>query len=179
MHVACYMGHASLLELLENAEIDVDAVDRFGLTALHLAAMYGHADCCAELLALGASPCIRDARGQTPLHKAAYRARLAVLDILAPHCSADCVGQADNFGRTALHVACMQENGDCLRRLLVLAPSLVTVADNQGNTLAHYAARYDLVEVLTLLAELSLDMTRLVIRVCVLCVLSFLSAQSA
>ena len=160
MHVACYVGQASQLELLQNADIDVNSVDRFGLTPLHIAAMYGHVVCCEELLTLGASLSIGDSRGQTPLHKAAYRARLAVLDVLAPRYTQACLEQPDRFGRTALHLACMQDNMDCIRRLLLLAPRLISMIDIHGNSLAHYAARYDLAEALALFAEHGHDTNR-------------------
>lgn len=55
-----------VIRLLLQAGIDVNTQDRFGMTALHLAAKHGNLPCVKQLIEAGAGTRIYDAFGNTP-----------------------------------------------------------------------------------------------------------------
>jgi ankyrin repeat protein len=59
---ACRNGHTAVAALLLGRGADVDAKGVFGGTGLHWAAIHGHKDTVAFLVAHGADPTIRDAK---------------------------------------------------------------------------------------------------------------------
>lgn len=58
MH-ACEVGHADMVTLLIENGAHVDKQDRYGRTALFMAARFGHLDCCKVLCAAGANDSLR------------------------------------------------------------------------------------------------------------------------
>ena len=72
---------ARLKELLD-AGADVDGADGSGLTALHWASAWGHADACRLLIERGAEVGARDGRDATPLHAAAFFGRPDAVRVL-------------------------------------------------------------------------------------------------
>ena len=91
------------VQLLLKHKAKVDARDARGRSALHEAALAGHADIVATLLAAGADVQARDDAGRTPLLDAARGGTLPALDRW-PKRGAD-VGAADAEGRDALLLA--------------------------------------------------------------------------
>jgi ankyrin repeat protein len=55
LHVACFKGHAVVVELLEAYGADPEALDEYGCTALFVAAEYGKLDVCQSLIRLSAN----------------------------------------------------------------------------------------------------------------------------
>jgi Ankyrin repeats (many copies) len=93
---------------------DVD--ERFSFddkTALHFAALFGHADVAALLLDAGADVGAKTTRGETPLHFAANAATAALL----LKAGAD-VGARTVDGETALHFATTRVRSDVVELLL-------------------------------------------------------------
>jgi hypothetical protein len=69
--IAAYCGHATVVALLLSRGASAMARDRGGLTALHWAAGFGHADVCEVLRTRGrASPHARDGSGETAIGRA-------------------------------------------------------------------------------------------------------------
>ncbi|GLC33827.1 hypothetical protein PLESTM_000123800 [Pleodorina starrii] len=102
----------------QHAAAELDAVDKAGRTALHVAAEYGCADAAAELLQLGASVTRRDADGATPLHVAATYGRAAITSLLAKATAAKPGWEAhDNAGWTPAHLAARAQAVEVLRVL--------------------------------------------------------------
>lgn len=60
-------GIAAIRRLIDSATVDVNAANREGFTALHVAAQEGYVQLVTVLLAFEASPNARTADGHTPL----------------------------------------------------------------------------------------------------------------
>ncbi|MHC9538438.1 MAG: ankyrin repeat domain-containing protein [Vulcanimicrobiota bacterium] len=70
LHIAAYVGNATLVELLLKKDAHTGSVDKNGRNPLHLAAWGNHLKVVEMLLAAGASADHRDSAGFTPLHLA-------------------------------------------------------------------------------------------------------------
>ncbi|KAJ7753774.1 hypothetical protein B0H16DRAFT_762223 [Mycena metata] len=66
LHLASFLGFATLVDFLVTRGADVDARDRSGYTALHFAALSGSKACVTALLHANAHPEIVNGRGKTP-----------------------------------------------------------------------------------------------------------------
>ena len=111
--------------LLLKLKAKVDAVNEAGRSALHEAALAGHAEIVDALLAAGASPALADRSGATALHEAARGGHLLVLERLLrdlPGGGAVEVASQDGGGRNVLALACMAEGATpaLVRQLLAL-----------------------------------------------------------
>ena len=95
---------AAGVQLLLKHKARVDARDAQGRSALHEAALAGHPDIVAALLAAGADVHARDQQQRTPWLEAARGGRLAVLERL--QAARPQVDAVDADGRNALALAC-------------------------------------------------------------------------
>ena len=111
---------ASLLagRVLSNRDLDVDAEDRDGWTALFYCARMGHADASRSLLVHGANPNHAAKGGLTALTLAAANGHAEVAKLLLKH-GADADWQ-DSEGHSALMAAC--SNGHVGAALALLDP---------------------------------------------------------
>ncbi len=138
------------VQLLLKHKARADARDAQQRSALHEAALAGHVEIVAALLAAGADVHGRDARQRTPWLDAARGGRLGVLERLA---EAGADPQAlDADGRNALMLACLAENVSPLlvRRLLEwgLPPDHADAQGKRAVDLAAEAGRWTLVSAL-------------------------------
>ncbi|WP_202839741.1 ankyrin repeat domain-containing protein [Luteimonas saliphila] len=138
------------VQLLLRHKAKVDARDREGRTALHVAAFQGHAEVVAALLDAGADVHARDARESTALLEAARGAGAAVLEALLaakadPHA-------LDAEGRNAVLLACVAEapSSALVARLLELGldPHASGHDGKRAAELAAEAGRWRLVALL-------------------------------
>ncbi|TYT26079.1 hypothetical protein FZO89_07305 [Luteimonas viscosa] len=138
------------VQLLLRHKAKVDARDRDGRTALHVAALQGHAEITAALLDAGADVHARDARESTPLLEAARGAGAATFEALLaakadPHA-------LDAEGRHALLLACIAEapSSALVARLLELGldPQVTGHDGKRAAELAAEAGRWRLVALL-------------------------------
>src|SRR5690606_15025041 len=95
---------AAGVQLLLKHKARVDARDAGGRSALHEAALAGHPEIVAALLAAGADVHARDQQQRTPWLDAARGGRLAVLERLSP--ARPQIDAVDADGRNALALAC-------------------------------------------------------------------------
>uniref|UniRef100_A0A8C4HIQ3 Ankyrin repeat domain 52a n=1 Tax=Dicentrarchus labrax TaxID=13489 RepID=A0A8C4HIQ3_DICLA len=119
---------------------EIDCVDKYGNTPLHVAAKYGHELLISTLMTNGADTARRGIHGMFPLH-------LAVLYGFSDCCrnkehvlsAGFDINTPDNFGRTCLHAAASGGNVECLNLLLSSGTDL-NKRDIMGRTPLHYAA---------------------------------------
>jgi ankyrin repeat protein len=62
--------------------------------------------------------------------------------------------EVDQYGRTYLTRTIMSRPSDIIAKILIVAPHLINIRDNNDNTALHYAAKYHSVGVTKLLLEL-------------------------
>ncbi|MCM2335253.1 MAG: ankyrin repeat domain-containing protein [Pseudomonas sp.] len=145
---------AGVLLLLKH-KAKVDARDAAGRTALHEAALAGHVEIAAALLAAGANAAAADRLGRTPLLEAARGGRLGVLERLLEHLPRGGAVEAaalDAHGRNALALAAKAEatTPALLQRLLDLGldPEQRDFDDKRAIDHAAAAGRWALVAAL-------------------------------
>ncbi len=152
LSAACHAADdlPKLVKLLLKHRADVAARDALGRTALHAAALNGHAEMAEALIAAGADVNARDAHGVTPLMDAARAGANRVLQRLVfrkPDADA-----RDPAGRDALLIACQSRraNEDTVRLLLTLGCDATRRAADGRSALDHAVAggRWGLVKLL-------------------------------
>ena len=82
MHMASRGQTAIVKRLIHELYADVRAVNKDGLTALHMGAREGHMAVCQELNCSGANPAAKDKNGMTPADMATNRGHTDVADFL-------------------------------------------------------------------------------------------------
>lgn len=145
--------HAMVLQVLATRDdIDIEATDRDGRSALHLAAQHGHRQAIALLRGMVTNPNKRDFQGNTALMLAAQNGH------------AHCVGQLletpgvnphlKNHDRQhCLHVACAAGQTEVVRRLMELGRVDIQARDKHGRTPMDLAERRGDTAIMAMLAE--------------------------
>ncbi|XP_062440590.1 26S proteasome non-ATPase regulatory subunit 10 isoform X2 [Rhea pennata] len=121
LHWACSAGHTAVADLLLGLGVPVGDKDDAGWTPLHIAASAGRdeivkalidkgAQIAIMLLENGADPDATDHFESTPLHRAAAKGNLKMIQILLRHNAS--VNIQDSEGNTPLHLACDEERVD-------------------------------------------------------------------
>ena len=140
---------AGVLLLLKH-KAKVDTRDGHGRSALHEAALAGHVDIVAALLAAGADVQGRDEAGRTPWLEAARGCHVSALDALAE--AGSLASEEDSEGRNALILACTGESvpATLVRRLLELGvdPDHADQHGRRAVDLAAEAGRWAIVSAL-------------------------------
>ena len=126
--------------LLLKHKAKVDARDARGRSALHEAALAGHAGIVAALLEAKADVNARDGESRSPLLEAARGGHLSALDLLVA-AQAD-VHAVDGGDRNALHLACQGETGSAAlaARLLELGVDAGAVDAEHRRPVDHAAS---------------------------------------
>lgn len=143
------------VQLLLKSKARVDARDRQGRTALHVAAYAGHIEIVIALLEAGADPALADAQGRTPLMEAVRGGHVEVVDELLrqlPDGGASQAARVDADGRGLLSLACDSDRAtpELIARLIDLGADPAQV-DKQGKRPVDRAAeagRWSLVSAL-------------------------------
>lgn len=100
LSIAAEKGHKDILELLLRKDVDINAKDKYGATALGYAAAGRHVEIARMLLERDIDLNSTDGRGRTPLCWAAERGRVDILDLFLKRGFA--VDAQDPRGRTPL-----------------------------------------------------------------------------
>ena len=116
------------------------------------AAMLGNVPLIRRLVSAGADVNAVDEDGQTLLHAAARRDKVAVIRYLVRECKVK-VEAVDNDGETPLYLATVLNKVGAIRCLVNECKAKVEVVDEHGQTLLHLAAIYGLVAVIQCLVK--------------------------
>lgn len=117
LHSLALAGQIPHMDMLLGNGLNIDSVDKEGLTALHTAIMGKKEAVIAHLLRKGASPHVRDQDGASPLHYAVQVGALQTVKLLIKY-DVD-LNTEDNEGWTPLHVAVQTRNRHIVKVLLV------------------------------------------------------------
>lgn len=159
LHYAVLGGKTPIVgELLRCADVNIDEVDVYGFTALHIAASRNDVDMIRLLEALGADVNAEALDGCSPLHFAIALNKIDAVRVLVEEYGAD-IRKATNEGDTVLHFAA--EYGGAVwdivfKHVLVLDDKIVLVdkQNNLGDTALHIAARAGKIGVVEALVHL-------------------------
>ncbi|KAG8039491.1 hypothetical protein G9C98_008134 [Cotesia typhae] len=147
VHCAAAMGHSNCLKLLLSNMEDPSVIDRYDIkhrTALTLAVANEHKKCASILLEYKADCNLPDINKHTPLFRAVIQLHYEpdpVLDQLLRHGAR--VSVQDNSGKTPVHLAAAAGGLYALENLLKADPSAVSLKDDQGCTVLHWACYND------------------------------------
>lgn len=117
LHTLALSGQIHSMDKLLANGLDIDNVDKDGLTALHRAIIGKKEAVISHLLRKGANPHVRDRDGATPLHYAVQVGAMQTVKLLIKY-NVD-INAADNEGWTPLHIAIQSRNRIIAKRLLV------------------------------------------------------------
>eukprot|EP00455_Lapot_gusevi_P051652 TRINITY_DN7758_c0_g1_i2.p1 TRINITY_DN7758_c0_g1~~TRINITY_DN7758_c0_g1_i2.p1 ORF type:complete len:385 (+),score=36.28 TRINITY_DN7758_c0_g1_i2:76-1230(+) len=134
VHFAASRGFSALRYWVESRQIDLDARDQDGRTALHYVPTPQSAQ---WLIDGGANVEISNQTGLRPLHIAVGAPRLEIVRLLL-RAGAN-VNAGDNTGATPLHLAAKKGHFE-IAALLLEEGAAVSQADNSGWTALHYAS---------------------------------------
>ncbi|KAL5582495.1 hypothetical protein UlMin_014937 [Ulmus minor] len=117
IHTLAISGQIAFMDKLLEQGVDIDFVDKDGLTALHTAVIGKKEAVISHLLRRGASPRVKDRDGATPLHYAVQVGAMQTVKLLMQY-NVD-VNAADNEDWTPLHIAVQSRNRNIAKVLLV------------------------------------------------------------
>jgi len=147
--VLCGLVHAANIEgverLLDSRGCNVNELDHYHQSALHVAATQGSIPMVEVLLSRDADPTLTDVRGSTPLQNAVEARHLELAQVLVQHGAAVTVQSWPTVGATVSRLAA---GGDstCIRLLELVfaaadnAAAVVSSTDSCGRTALHVAA---------------------------------------
>jgi cytochrome c2 len=127
---AAKSGDADLVEKLLNEGADIDETDKFG-TALHWAALNGHAEVVAVLAVRGADLNANSDLLGTPLHAAAQRDHSEVVFVLLAHGAS--IDSRDKGYDTPLQIAAKRGSANVTRALIDAGADLTAISIGHGD----------------------------------------------
>ena len=125
-------GHDECVERLIVAGTDLNVVNAYGQTPLHIAAGMGQDTLCKTLIEAGADVIVVNVNGNTPLHQAVYMGQNPVCKTLVA--AGGDPNIANNHGWTPLHSAAILNCSNATIRALIAAGGDPDIADNRGRT---------------------------------------------
>ncbi|XP_022883764.1 ankyrin repeat domain-containing protein, chloroplastic [Olea europaea var. sylvestris] len=152
VHTLAASGEFYLMTSLLKHDVDINALDKDGLTGIHKAILGKKQAIFNCLLRESANPFIRDKEGATLMHYAVRTASSQMIKILLLY-NVD-INLQDNDGWTALHLAVQSHRTDIVRLLLIKGADK-TIKNQDGLTpldLCLYAGRdkrtYELIKLI-------------------------------
>ena len=141
IHLAAMENWSDILKrCLDRADdINVNAIDHSGGTALHYAAKLGCTESCNVLLDAGASARLQNRMGRTAPQEAADAGYNDTLLALVRRADQLDVNQRDHLGRNLLHWAATFDCPNVMRILCDIPGAELTRRDNQGKMPIDYA----------------------------------------
>ncbi|KAI0378903.1 ankyrin [Hypomontagnella monticulosa] len=118
MHRVIQMENIEVLRHMLSNVCNVEQRDSCGSTPLHIAAAKRNHKLCALLFEHSADANVVDHNGMTPLHRCqSGKGGVAAAEMLLQHCPS-LIDRVDNFGKTALYMACEKGNKKMVKSLL-------------------------------------------------------------
>ena len=136
---------------MEQKDVEIDATDTNGCSALFYAVTLGHTVCTELLINAGALVNRKDMKGRTPAHCAAAKGILNSIKTLHKY-GAD-LWMKNSRGDYPLHEAVHSGQKDLICWLLKQRPEAINTTNNEGRTLLHVAALYDKIEICKVLMD--------------------------
>ncbi|KAK9135809.1 hypothetical protein Syun_015139 [Stephania yunnanensis] len=157
LHTLAASGEFYLVDALLKHNVDINAADKDGLTALHRAILCKKQAVTNYLLRESANPFVRDKEGATLMHYAVQTASIPAIKTLLLY-NVD-INLADDYGWTPLHLAVLTRRTDLVKLLLIKGADK-TQRNKDGLTpveLCLYSGRhtrtYELVKLLKVLPK--------------------------
>lgn len=115
LHQSAAMNRVDMIEILRSGypEKDLNSRDLSNQTALHIAAINGHAETLQFLVSIGCDPDVEDDNKWTPLHHASYHGHVKAVEILLRHGSMFANKVVTNQNKTPFDLA-LQRNHSTL-----------------------------------------------------------------
>ncbi|XP_072044492.1 uncharacterized protein [Amphiura filiformis] len=143
LHSAMQRDNEEVCKLLLISETEIHAINQMGRTALHLAAHRNCPGICELLVRQGASPCIEDESGQSPILIAVTGGHYESTQVLLESLQVDIGHKYENFEqRTLLHLASNDGHADICELLVDTfgGVSYINDGDKDLRTPLHLAA---------------------------------------
>jgi ankyrin repeat protein len=160
LHSACRHGSLHVIRyLVATPGVNIQAVDRFGYTALHWACiratyMFRTLDAVEYLVLAGADIHAVNDRGETPLHVAtgSTNDQLEVVHYLVGECAAN-THAVDNLGQTPLHLAGKEGKLEVVQYLVEQSAANVHAVSHVGQTPLHLASKGGKLQIVQYMVE--------------------------
>jgi ankyrin len=141
----------------------VNAKDRYGFTALHIACQSDNIEAVVIESLLDHKDINlteTDRNGNTPLHEACLHGHMEIVEVLLKKIAeknqdVTKVNIKNNAGLTPFHIACREDHHKIVKLLLDKYPKLLKECDNDKATPLHYACRNDNIDTVRLLMQKS------------------------
>ncbi|XP_068761069.1 transient receptor potential cation channel subfamily A member 1-like [Montipora capricornis] len=150
LHHAARGNYLQIIDCLLNAGADIDAVasgEAGFMTPLICTSKFGADEACRLLIQRGAQVLTKSCIGQSPLHYAARKGHLRVVEVLLTEGEVP-VNLEDNDKATPLHAAAQAGKTQVIQKLVLHGGDL-SLRDNDGYTPFHLAAREGHLEAFT------------------------------
>ena len=140
IHYACVHGYLKVVKELIECNTDVNVLDEYGYTPLHLAAYQGHSEIVILLLANGSEIDIKSGMyGETPLMIAASCGRKEIVKILIEFGADITLVSEKDRNRNSLHLAAIKGQDEIVELMINNGINIDTL-DDQNCSPLHLAA---------------------------------------
>ena len=153
LHMAVQSGNKEIIQLLSEAGADLNATDKAGKTALIYAMEARKAEAAKYLMELGADISIMDNQNHTALDYANALGLIQLVDSLSRESS----GNADAYGNTPLHQACINGQGEVVKAMLAKGDIDLNARNDEKLTPLFMAVMSDNLLIADLLLEAGAD----------------------
>ena len=149
------INSAQMIEYLTQNDVNVDAKDNHGQTALHSAIHMGSLEAARECLSSGADPLSKDNKDLNALHYAVLHNRMAIMNLLLRQSSASqLILDVNSKKESPVHLALKLGFSDALLKMTsVVQFDQQNTIDDDGNNFLHLAAAASDWKALSILLE--------------------------